>query len=269
MSREWHQRPSFDTSTKKKGVKAREGQALYQSSWWKGTRSMWIRRHPLCVQCEEAGRIEAATEVDHIKPHRGDINLFRNLANLQSLCSSCHARKTAGETRAVAAIPNVQKPSCRVVLVAGPVGSGKSSWVQANSNPSDLILDLDVMLMELCGVTLHTKATPEQIRMAMIERNRLLAQLSFKPRTTWLIATAPTWSERRRWQEVLGCELVVMGTSLEQCLENMSARDPSIDWESIAKKWFSCYSSGIGETIVRFGSWNHKNFPGGSEKILR
>lgn len=39
----------------------------------------------------------AAECVDHIRPHKGDQELFWDPANLQSLCDSCHSRKTATE----------------------------------------------------------------------------------------------------------------------------------------------------------------------------
>lgn len=45
----------------------------------------------------QAGKVTAATEVDHIVPHRGDERLFRDEKNLQSLCRPCHSRKTAVE----------------------------------------------------------------------------------------------------------------------------------------------------------------------------
>ncbi|NMA84113.1 MAG: HNH endonuclease [Epulopiscium sp.] len=35
--------------------------------------------------------------VDHIKPHKGNEDLFYDINNLQSLCKSCHDRKTAKE----------------------------------------------------------------------------------------------------------------------------------------------------------------------------
>jgi len=38
-----------------------------------------------------------ATVVDHITPHKGDNDLFWDRANWQSLCESCHNRKTAAE----------------------------------------------------------------------------------------------------------------------------------------------------------------------------
>lgn len=35
-----------------------------------------MKRHPWCVRCKEKGRLVPATVVDHIKPHRGDPDLF-------------------------------------------------------------------------------------------------------------------------------------------------------------------------------------------------
>ena len=40
-----------------------------------------------------------AKEVDHIIPHRGDMQLFWDVANWQGLCKSCHSKKTAQEQR--------------------------------------------------------------------------------------------------------------------------------------------------------------------------
>jgi len=52
--------------------------------------------HPLCVMCQAEGRVTAATCVDHIKPVSGpDDPLFWVESNHQSLCDSCHSKKTA------------------------------------------------------------------------------------------------------------------------------------------------------------------------------
>jgi 5-methylcytosine-specific restriction protein A len=46
-------------------------------------------------RCHDEGRVTVATLVDHVVPHRGDIDLFWDeLHNWQSLCAACHARKT-------------------------------------------------------------------------------------------------------------------------------------------------------------------------------
>lgn len=43
-----------------------------------------------CVSCGAAGPLE----VDHVKPVRNNPELSFELSNLQTLCKSCHARKT-------------------------------------------------------------------------------------------------------------------------------------------------------------------------------
>ncbi|MET3132875.1 5-methylcytosine-specific restriction protein A [Oxalobacteraceae bacterium GrIS 1.11] len=75
----------------------------YTSAWSKA-RGFYLRKHPLCLYCERAGRITAAAVVDHIIAHRlreaidsGDEvrieaarALFWDSDNWQSLCGHCH-----------------------------------------------------------------------------------------------------------------------------------------------------------------------------------
>ena len=42
--------------------------------------------------CLSRDMVEPADTVDHIKPHRGDAELFWDRDNLQSLCHSCHSK---------------------------------------------------------------------------------------------------------------------------------------------------------------------------------
>ncbi|SKC57898.1 5-methylcytosine-specific restriction enzyme A [Maledivibacter halophilus] len=70
---------------------------LYNSTRWQDLRRYRLNTQPLCVECLKKNRITPATVVDHIKPHKGNENLFYDFNNLQSLCKSCHDRKTAKE----------------------------------------------------------------------------------------------------------------------------------------------------------------------------
>lgn len=77
---------------------------IYGSRWDKA-RLRFLQQHPLCVMCEQQGRITAATVVDHIKPHKlkdalnsGDSKviakaqkLFWDTKNWQGLCTSHHS----------------------------------------------------------------------------------------------------------------------------------------------------------------------------------
>lgn len=42
---------------------------IYGSKWDKA-RLVFLKAHPLCVMCQEQGRVTAATVVDHVTPHK-------------------------------------------------------------------------------------------------------------------------------------------------------------------------------------------------------
>lgn len=71
----------------------------YGAKWQQASKA-WLRVHPLC-QCPECKsgelRMTIATVVDHITPHRGDMRLFWDSDNWQSMSKPCHDRKTARE----------------------------------------------------------------------------------------------------------------------------------------------------------------------------
>ena len=69
---------------------------FYNSRWVKA-RNAYIQAHPLCVLCQREGRVTAAQVVDHIRPHKGDLKLFWDQGNWQSVCDPCHRRKSAAE----------------------------------------------------------------------------------------------------------------------------------------------------------------------------
>lgn len=62
---------------------------------WRAARSRWLMEHPVCATCLFEGRVVPALVVDHIRPHRGNYQLFWDIENWQSLCKPCHDRKTA------------------------------------------------------------------------------------------------------------------------------------------------------------------------------
>ena len=53
---------------------------------WDRAADAYLARHRKCKFCRAA-----ATLVDHIKPHRGDMELFWNRDNWQPLCTQCHS----------------------------------------------------------------------------------------------------------------------------------------------------------------------------------
>jgi 5-methylcytosine-specific restriction enzyme A len=69
---------------------ARPWRHWYNKQRWLTLRSRQLWDEPLCEMCREAGRIEAATVVDHKQPHKGEPELFWDRHNLQSLCRAHH-----------------------------------------------------------------------------------------------------------------------------------------------------------------------------------
>lgn len=71
-------------------------------SRWRRARAAYLLEHPLCVMCQARGRIEQATVVDHITPHRGDYARMWDPLNWQSLCKRCHDSHKQRQDRAAA-----------------------------------------------------------------------------------------------------------------------------------------------------------------------
>ena len=67
------------------------------SGRWRKVRNAFLLANPLCVECLKTSKVTQASEVDHIKPHKGDYKLMWDKQNLQSLCTPCHSTKTATE----------------------------------------------------------------------------------------------------------------------------------------------------------------------------
>lgn len=63
----------------------------YKTANWYRLRYWQLKRSPVCEFCKEKGIVEPANTVDHIAPHKGDVNKFFDRNNLQSLCKSCHS----------------------------------------------------------------------------------------------------------------------------------------------------------------------------------
>jgi 5-methylcytosine-specific restriction protein A len=67
------------------------GHHLYNSKRWKLLRDAVRVEQPFC---QEPGCRRLTDHVDHIVPHRGDVELFYQKTNLQGLCVEHHGAKT-------------------------------------------------------------------------------------------------------------------------------------------------------------------------------
>lgn len=67
---------------------------------WRVAREIYLRSNPLCVMCRAEGHVVAAALVDHKIPHRGNMVLFWDRENWQSLCVTHHSSHKQAQERA-------------------------------------------------------------------------------------------------------------------------------------------------------------------------
>lgn len=72
---------------------------LYNTRQWQRARLAHLRSEPCCRRCASMGQTVPATVVDHIIQVNAGAD-FWDSTNWQSLCQSCHARKSAKEGHA-------------------------------------------------------------------------------------------------------------------------------------------------------------------------
>lgn len=272
-------------SRNQRSPEAREWHKLYGLKQWTAARRAQLSRQPLCELCKQQGRIVPATVVNHIKPHKGDWQLFSDPGNLQSVCQPCHdgavqSYERTGRMRGcdinghplsktpttdrtglgAMAHPAWFKPvHSPLTIVCGPPASGKSTYVAKHMRPCDLIIDLDVIAHKAFGKPARL-VTPDQRLDCLRSRNDRLGSMmrageSF-PRMTWLIVTEPTAKARQWWDDtVKPRSIIVMATPHEQCMAN-AAKDldqdkrqgPDVE-QSIAN-WWADYTPREGDVVV-------------------
>ena len=94
-----------DHRATREGGRPSSPRRLYGKRWH--ARAHLFRRHyPLCgmrpngqrpigSRCYDEGRTTPGFQTDHVVPHRGDLRLFWDENNWQTLCAACGSAKTA------------------------------------------------------------------------------------------------------------------------------------------------------------------------------
>lgn len=76
--------------------KPKQADPFYLSRAWRRFRAWYLANHPFCELCLKKGQLVTAKMVDHvIELKDGGAQLAEE--NVQALCWSCHANKTARE----------------------------------------------------------------------------------------------------------------------------------------------------------------------------
>ena len=150
---------------------------------WRKRRKSYLQENPLCVACLAKNTPVEATDIDHIKAHRGDLSAeaFWDEKNWQPLCHRCHARKTQNESH-----------QGRRVVVTGLIGSGKSTFVETNAAREDIIFDYDLILATIVYKHTDKNRNPKDL-IALLESFRFSlidwVNQTATRRNVWIICT--------------------------------------------------------------------------------
>jgi len=232
----------------------------YCSPGWKAARREVLLRDG--YQCRACGAVVTGrnAHVDHIV--RKSLGAGDEITELQTLCASCHGKKTVKEQRDSSQperwslhpkwMPRAIIP---VTLVSGPPASGKNTYVERNKQDGDLVIDLDAIASEMAGTTLHAWGL-KWLGGAVRKRNEILANLhkeeAKRHRMAWLIVSEPRAEHRQWWVDRLGVSrVVVIETDAATCEARMMTDADRSSRCGNASTWWTNYTRRHGDECVR------------------
>lgn len=210
---------------------------LYNSAKWKRVRLKFLSQHPRCVMCLASGRQTPANEVDHIIPHCGDIGLFWDVDNYQSLCKRCHSSKTFYETIKTTRLPKNIKPKSKdITLLFGPPSSGKTT--HAGTMKCKLI-DFDDIKRSISGQNPYDMDS-KYLSACIAVRNRMIEQ------TAGAIVIVGSLADKRvreDWINKLKAKPLMMITHENECIRRLrNSNRPNIPAQvALIRKWFKTF----------------------------
>ena len=213
---------------------------------WEKLRTLILANAVFCRQCAAHGLVVLATTVDHIIPKSwGGTDAEENL---QALCATCHNDKTAREVRG-----RLQKTTVPTTIVAGPPGSGKSTYVAERFQPGDLLLDVGALLVALSGLPIYDQRRTALLPFALEARHVILLRLARTSavRRAWVVTSESNARALRRMADDLGATLIVLAVDAAECVRRIEADERHVvsgaDWGVIVARWWDEWRTTGGE----------------------
>ena len=115
----WIEKKKKKAPRKSNQFRDEERRAVYQSLLWRRLRSAKLMEQPLCEVCDAEGRIRYGDHVHHIRsfvgisdPVKRDAVAY-DLANLMTVCETCHGRIHGGDLKGCSGIEDIKKRAAK------------------------------------------------------------------------------------------------------------------------------------------------------------
>lgn len=225
-----------------------QAQDVRKTQRWQRLRRLVLAQQPLCVDPygQHGERPILAQQVDHILPLEARPDLAFVMANLQGLCTRCHARKSQAERYMSIGM---------VYLIGGPPAAGKSTWVFQRMQPGDMVLDLDRLLVALNGQDmtsprdLQRQEYGQQLGYALVAYEAIITQIQRLPvpYNIYVITSLPDMARRAALAERLHAQVVMVVPPIAACLANIRT-DPrrapyEAQWRVVIGDWYREYEA--------------------------
>lgn len=213
--------------------------SFYTSKRWRDFRRVIIgERNPICEICGKTILDPKEIEVDHIKEltidNIYDANITLNPNNVRIACHDCHNKRHHRFSR----------QRGKVFIVYGAPLSGKATYVRAEMERGDIVIDLDAIAQAISYQRIYDK--PNNLRLNVFAiRDLILDNIKTrmgKWNNAWVIGGYPEKNQREALAEELGAELIYCEATKEECIERlMIDKDRCImanEYKGYIEKWF-------------------------------
>ncbi len=250
---------SYDRTPRQADPALAQAKQLRSSARWRRVRALKLAEAPLCEDPFrfhlQDGVIVAASQVHHKQGLITAPDLAFALENLASICPGCHRRVEALERQGQTT--QLLFAQGEITLVAGPPGSGKSTYVRRHQRPGDLVVDWDLLIGALAGQpgeARHLSQRQTILPYASIARDAVIAALAaegMRGANAWVIAMVPRAEERQALRERLHAQTVVLAVPLAVCQQRIQGdtqRGHVLDqWIPRIQHWWEAYTPLPGE----------------------